>query len=122
MRLIRNVSLGMRDMKKTMCLVACALLLAGCGRTQQESISPETLRFRSDWTNGQRAEVTATLVTLLKEGMTEEEVVSILERPSRPNDGITRDGNSEIWTFTITLGRILILTFDGGILVNIDGG
>jgi uncharacterized lipoprotein YajG len=119
---MQSVGLGMRDMKKTMCLVACALLLAGCGRTQQESSSPETLRFRSDWTNGQRAEVTATLVTLLKEGMTKEEVVSILEHPSRPNDEITRDGNSEKWTFTITLGRILILTFEGDILVNIDGG
>lgn len=109
-------------MKKRMYLVACALLLAGCGRTQEILVSPETLRFRSDWTNGQRADVTADLVLLLKVGMTKDEVTSILERPSRLNDGITQAGDSEKWTFTITLGRILILTFKGDELVNIDGG
>ncbi len=108
-------------MRRIICL-ACALLLVGCSCTHGKSVSPETVLFRSDWTNGQRANVTTNLVTLLKEGMTKDQVASILERPSRPNDGITRDGRSERWIYTITLGRILILTFDGDKLVNIDGG
>ena len=84
--------------------------------------SQETVLFRSDWKNGNRAKVTADLVALLKEGMTKDQVTSILERPSRLSDGIAQDGNSEKWTFTISLGRILILTFEGDKLITIDGG
>jgi outer membrane protein assembly factor BamE (lipoprotein component of BamABCDE complex) len=109
-------------MKWIICLIACALFLAGCSHTQSESVSPKTALFRSGWKNGQRAKVTEDLIALLKVGMIKDQVASILERPSRPSDGITRDGDSERWTFTITLGRILILTFDGDTLINIDGG
>ena len=109
-------------MKNSMCIFACALLLVGCGRTQDASVSPETVRFRTDWKNGQRSEVTADLVAFLKIGMTKDEVAFVLEHPSRPNDGITKDGDFEKWTFTVTLGRILILTFEEDKLINIDGG
>jgi len=81
-----------------------------------------TGQFRSDWKNGQRAKVAKNLVAALKVGMTTQEVASILERPSRLNDGITKDGDSEKWTFTITLGRILVLTFEENKLSSIDGG
>lgn len=48
--------------------------------------SKETVLFRSDWKNGNRAKVIADLVALLKEGMTKDQVASILERPFRQKD------------------------------------
>ena len=109
--------------------IATVFILASCTQTEvprtqtkDEAASPETVLFRSDWKSGQRAEVTEDLVARLKVGMTREQVASILERPSRPSDEITADGGSEEWVFTITLARILILTFEDGKLTNIGGG
>ncbi len=96
--------------------------MSGCQRLENPDVNLQTTLFRSDWTNGQRAKVSANLVALLKRGMTKEEVTSILEYPSRPNDCIKKNSDREEWTFTITLGRILILKFDGNKLISIDGG
>jgi hypothetical protein len=118
----RNVSLRRNEMKWTICLMVCTLFLTGCAQTKDDSVSQKTELFRSDWKDGQRAEVTKELVAMLKVGMSKKEVASILERPSRPNDGIAKEGGSEKWTFSITLGRVLVLTFDDDKLTNIDGG
>ena len=109
-------------MRWTIYLIYCGLIIAGCARNAEHSVNPNTTLFRSEWTNGSRAKVTADLVALLRKGMTKEQVANILEYPSRQNDGITKNGDSEKWTFTINLGRILILTFEEDRLTNIDGG
>ena len=91
-------------------------------QAKAEPASPKTVMFRSDWKNGQRAEVTEDLVAMLRMGMTKDQVASILERPSRPSDRVARKGDSEEWIFTITFGRLLVLRFEGGKMTNIDGG
>ena len=92
------------------------------GQTEGESAGRKSVFFRSDWKWGLRAEVTEDLVAMLKVGMTEEEVASILERPSRWGDVVAEVGDSDRWTFTVSLARILILTFEDGKLVDIGGG
>lgn len=89
---------------------------------ESRSHRDKTERFRSHWKDGQRAQVTTDLVALLKIGMTKDQVASILEQPSRLSDGMSRDGNTEKWTFTITLARLLTLTFEKDRLIDIDGG